>query len=315
MENKPHNSKIVWMIIISFLLVPLIVSVVSTIHVINFFELSNHYALAVTLAIAFEVGALSALAGLVAMGKINKNVVWFIFILLTIFQMMGNVYFAYDIITNRMKTNPELIKNWAELFGLVDDDPVTIKRIIAIFSGAVLPIVSLSFLDLLIDYIRKTFGIEENKQPVDDQPEELMTTEPSVEEEKKTEVENAPVISDDTRLEEISKDTVVEESEQEDFEKLLNEKKRRLDNMREPYFEMLEVLYDKGNVKSGDELPNYNDFISKLDLDRFSQKEINLFLTLCNYLEIFRVSNTQKIALKGYEEARETLSNYLSLGD
>lgn len=315
MENKPHNSKIVWTIIISFLLVPLVVSVVSTIHVINFFELSNHYPLALTLALAFEIGALSALAGLVAMGKINKNVVWFIFILLTMFQMMGNTYYAYDIITNRMKENPDLIKNWAELFGLVDDDPVTIKRIIAIFSGAVLPIVSLSFLDLLIDYIRKTFGIEENKQPVDDQPEELTTTEPSVEEEKKTEIENAPVISDDTRLEEISKDTVVEESEQEDFEKLLNEKKRRLDNMREPYFEMLEVLYDKGNVKSGDELPNYNDFISKLDLDRFSQKEINLFLTLCNYLEIFRVSNTQKIALKGYEDARETLSNYLSLGD
>ena len=63
MENKTHNSKIVWMIIVSFLLVPLIVSVVSTIHVINFFELSNNYALAVTLAIAFEIGALSALAG------------------------------------------------------------------------------------------------------------------------------------------------------------------------------------------------------------------------------------------------------------
>ena len=92
MENKKHNSKIVWAIIISFLLVPLVVSIVSTIHVINFFSLSNGFSLALTLAIAFELGALSALAGLVAMGKINKNVVWFIFVLLTIFQINGNTY-------------------------------------------------------------------------------------------------------------------------------------------------------------------------------------------------------------------------------
>lgn len=314
MENKAHNSKIVWMIIVSFLLVPLIVSVVSTIHVINFFELSNHYPLAVTLAIAFEVGALSALAGLVAMGKINKNVVWFIFVLLTIFQMMGNVYFAYDIITERMKTNPDLIKNWAELFGLADDEMITVKRIISIFSGAVLPIVSLSFLDLLIDYIRKTFGIDENKQ-IETTEEKPAVEKTAVEEEKKTEVANEQVEAVDGKLDEIAQDNVVEENEQEDFERLLNEKKKRLDNMREPYFEMLEVLYDNGNVNSGDELSNYNEFIGKLDMNKFTQKEINLFLTLCNYLEIFRVSNTQKIALKGYDEAKETLSNYLSLGD
>ena len=314
MENKTHNSKIVWTIIISFLLVPLVVSVVSTIHVINFFELSNYYPLALTLALAFEIGALSALAGLVAMGKINKNVVWFIFILLTAFQMMGNTYYAYDIITNRMKTNPELIKNWAELFGLADDEAITVKRIIAIFSGAVLPIVSLSFLDLLIGYIRKTFGIDENKQ-LEVKEEKIEVEETAVEEEKKTEVVNDESESADGKLEEITKDNIVEESEQEDFEKLLNEKKRRLDNMREPYFEMLEVLYGNGTVNSGDELSNYNEFIAKLDMNKFTQKEINLFLTLCNYLEIFRVSNTQKIALKGYDEAKETLSNYLSLGD
>jgi hypothetical protein len=270
--------------------------------------------LAVTLAIAFEVGALSALAGLVAMGKINKNVVWFIFVLLTIFQMMGNVYFAYDIITNRMKTNPDLIKNWAELFGLADDETITVKRIIAIFSGAVLPIVSLSFLDLLIDYIRKTFGIDENKQ-IETTEEKPAVEKTAVEEEKKTEVANEQVEAVDGKLDEIAQDNVVEENEQEDFERLLNEKKKRLDNMREPYFEMLEVLYDNGNVNSGDELSNYNEFIGKLDMNKFTQKEINLFLTLCNYLEIFRVSNTQKIALKGYDEAKETLSNYLSLGD
>ena len=193
MESKKNNSKIVWAIIISFLLVPLVVSVVSTIHVINFFSLSNGFGLALTLAIAFELGALSALAGLVAMGKINKNVVWFIFVLLTIFQINGNTYYAYDVLTQKMIEQPDLIKNWAELFGLAEEDPIFIKRIIALISGGILPIVSLAFLDLLVDYIRKTFGIDENKK---ESVEEVV-------EEKKTEVESEPVES-------IKKEEVIE---------------------------------------------------------------------------------------------------------
>jgi hypothetical protein len=312
MESKKNNSKIVWAIIISFLLVPLVVSVVSTIHVINFFSLSNGFGLALTLAIAFELGALSALAGLVAMGKINKNVVWFIFVLLTIFQINGNTYYAYDVLTQKMIEQPDLIKNWAELFGLAEEDPIFIKRIIALISGGILPIVSLAFLDLLVDYIRKTFGIDENKK---ESVEEVV-------EEKKTEVESEPVESIkkeevieenlEEKLEEITSDGNIELHEEEDFQKILDEKKKRLDNMREPNMDMLSVLYDNGNINQGSELPSYNDFINKLEKDKYSQKEINLFLTLCNYLEIFKVSNTQKIALKSYEEAKETLSNYLT---
>ena len=312
MEIKKNNSKIVWAIIISFLLVPLVVSVVSTIHVINFFSLSNGFSLALTLAIAFELGALSALAGLVAMGKINKNVVWFIFVLLTIFQINGNTYYAYDVLTQKMIEQPDLIKNWAELFGLAEEDPIFIKRIIALISGGILPIVSLAFLDLLVDYIRKTFGIDENKK---ESVEEVV-------EEKKTEVESEPVESIkkeevveenlEEKLEEITSDGNIELHEEEDFQKILDEKKKRLDNMREPNMDMLSVLYDNGNINQGSELPSYNDFVNKLEKDKYSQKEINLFLTLCNYLEIFKVSNTQKIALKSYEEAKETLSNYLT---
>lgn len=322
MENK-NNSKIVWTIIISFLLVPLVVSVVSTIHVINFFSLSNGFGLALTLAIAFEIGALSALAGLVAMGKINKNVVWFIFLILTGFQMMGNTFYAYDLITQRMVTEPDLIKNWTELFGLMEEDQIMVKRIIAILSGAILPIVSLSFLDLLVDYIRKTFGIEENKSAelteskknddlnLDETPLAQIVVE-NKEEENITTDENIDL---DDKLDSIISDGKVETHEEENFQKILDEKKKRLDDMRQPNMDMLNVLYDDGKIQSGMELPSYNDFINKLEKNRYSQKEINLFLTLCNYLEIFKVSYTQKIALKSYDEAKEILSNYLTLGE
>ncbi len=321
--NKNSISKMTWLIIISFLLVPICVSVISTIHVINFFSLSNGFGLALTLAIAFEIGALSALAGLVALGKINKNVVWFIFILLTIFQVNGNTYYAYDVLTQKMVIEPNLIKNWAELFGLADEDPIFIKRIIALISGGILPIVSLAFLDLLVDYIRKTFGIEENKLPenidlkkntevnLEDTPSSQIVVE-SKEEKSVIEEENIDL---DEKLDSIISDGKVETHEEENFQKILDEKKKRLDDMRQPNMDMLNVLYDDGKIQSGMELASYNDFINKLEKNRYSQKEINLFLTLCNYLEIFKVSYTQKIALKSYDEAKEILSNYLTLGE
>jgi len=270
---------------------------------------------------AFEIGALSALAGLVAMGKINKNVVWFIFLILTAFQMMGNTYYAYDLITQKMIEDPNLIKNWTELFGLIEEDQILVKRIIAILSGAILPIVSLSFLDLLVDYIRKTFGIEENKNnKVEEVVENTVkilenTDEKKVEEKNESEFENKIEENLEEKLDSIIVDGKIEDHEEENFQKILDEKKKRLDDMRQPNMDMLNVLYKNGEIKSGMELPSYNDFINQLEKNRYSQKEINLFLTLCNYLEIFKVSYTQKIALKSYEEAQEILSNYLSLGD
>lgn len=157
------KKKLFWIILSSFLLIPLIVSVISSIHVINFFELSNFKTLAIALSVSFEIGALSALAGLVVMDKINKNIIYFIFILLTAYQMMGNTYYAYEMLSQKMITNPNLINNWTELFGFEVDDIILMKRIIAIISGAILPIVSLCFLDLSVDYIKKSFITEQNQ--------------------------------------------------------------------------------------------------------------------------------------------------------
>lgn len=158
-----NKNTLFWLILSSFLLIPLIVSIISSIHVINFFELSNNKALAIALSVSFEIGALSALAGLVVMDKINKNVIYFIFILLTAYQMMGNTYFAYDVLSQKMSVNPNLINNWTELFGFETDDTVLMKRIIAIISGAILPIVSLCFLDLSVDYIKKSSNFVEEE--------------------------------------------------------------------------------------------------------------------------------------------------------
>lgn len=344
METNNKTPKLFWLIVTAFLLVPLIVSIVSTIHVINFFELSNYKELAITLAIAFELGALAALAGLVALEKINKNVVYFIFIILTAYQMMGNTYHAYDTISNSMITNPDLIKNWIELFGFSYDpeDLTTAKRIISIISGAILPIVSLCFLDLSVDYIQKSTGIKLNR-PVGKNKENFQENYsesgerieiPKMEEikdnmleEKKTSITNEIKeesiinIQENVKEENLNpfmiegnnnEEELSEIIDDKNFENLVLEKKKKLENLKGPYLKMLLLLYKGGEINPGDELPSYIDFLNLVGKQEFTESQIKSFLTLCNYLNIFKISGTHKVALKSYGQAIESINNYLN---
>jgi hypothetical protein len=140
------NNLVKGFIITTFVSLYLVVSIISTIHVIEFFKLSNPNWLAVSLAIAFEIGAAASLASLIALDKMNRGLVWILFITLTAMQMMGNTYYAF--------TNLENYQGWIELFGLVDEEPIYQKRILSIISGAILPLVALGFIKSLVDYIR-----------------------------------------------------------------------------------------------------------------------------------------------------------------
>jgi hypothetical protein len=159
MKSKALNA----FIISTFVTLYLIVSVISTIHVIDFFKLSNPDWLAISLAIAFEIGAAASLASLIALKKMNRSLVWGLFIVLTAVQMMGNTYYAFK--------NLHDIQNWIDLFGLTDSEPIFQKRIMAIISGAILPLVALGFIKSLVDYIRPTDEepIIETQAPVNDQ--------------------------------------------------------------------------------------------------------------------------------------------------
>ena len=215
---RNDKKTLFWLILSSFLVIPLIVSVISSIHVINFFELSNYTGLAVALSVSFEIGALSALAGLVVMDKINKNVIYFIFILLTAYQMMGNTYYAYEMLSQKMVLNPNLIHNWTELFGFETDDTVLMKRIIAIISGAILPIVSLCFLDLSVDYIKKSLPSGDSTS--DEVKKKLVTSDNNVIEERFDE----PIVEDELKIEEsvIQNEVITEEEKKEIREEVTN---------------------------------------------------------------------------------------------
>ena len=149
------NKLVGGFIIGTFVMLYVLVSLISTIHVIDFFELSNPRSMAIALAIAFEVGAAASLASLITLDKMNKTLVWALFIAITAMQMQGNMFYAFQ--------NLEGYESWSELFNLIEEEPLFQKRILAFVSGAILPLVALGFIKSLVDYIKPEGEMKEEE--------------------------------------------------------------------------------------------------------------------------------------------------------
>ena len=143
-KNKWVNGFIIG----TFVSLYLLVSIISTIHVIDFFELSNPKWLAISLAIGFELGAAASLAAIITLDKMNKTLVWALFLVITAMQMQGNMYYAF--------INMGDFTTWSELFNLIEEEPLYQKRVLSFVSGAILPLVALGFIKSLVDYIKPT---------------------------------------------------------------------------------------------------------------------------------------------------------------
>jgi hypothetical protein len=135
-----------------FLVPILLVAGISISHVVAWYDIANPMSWAIYLSIAIEVGAMTALVA--ATNKI-KGGVWFMFGLITLIQMIGNIFFSYKEIDN----NGDLFKSWVELTGpiweMIGSDPSDIpsmKRWLAFLEGGLLPIISLTSLHFFVKY-------------------------------------------------------------------------------------------------------------------------------------------------------------------
>ena len=139
-------------IVTAFVIPILLVAFVSISHVTSFYGISNPFAWAVYLSVAVEIAALSALAGVsVKLGKF----IYFPFILVTFIQFVGNLFFSFSFIQEQS----ELFRQWMEMagplfepMGVETTDIPTHKLILALFSGGLLPIISLTFAHMLVVY-------------------------------------------------------------------------------------------------------------------------------------------------------------------
>jgi hypothetical protein len=209
-------------ILITMIGLYVIVSIISTLHVIEFFAMSNPRWLAISLAIAFEVGAAASLASIIMLDKTSKTLVWILFILLTLMQIQGNMFYAY--------TNLENFKDWIDLFGLQEEELIVQKRILSIVSGAILPIIALGFIKSLVDYMRPSKDdldviIEETPKPITEEVVEEKTEEVIEEIAKDIPTKKKPIIKKKPikrivtdSIEEIEKDKIEEDKKKQEPE-------------------------------------------------------------------------------------------------
>jgi hypothetical protein len=155
-------------IYISFLVPILTVAFVSISHVTSWYGLSNPLSWAVYLSIGIEIAALSALAAISAQMGAK---VYFPFGIVTLIQFIGNIFFAYQYID----VNSQSFKDWVDLvdpivtyLGVESGDYVGHKRFLSLFAGGMLPIISLSFLHMLVK-----FEEEEKKKGTVESPKQI----------------------------------------------------------------------------------------------------------------------------------------------
>jgi hypothetical protein len=146
--NKNYKT----LIITAFLIPIITVAVVSISHVTQWYGISNPLTWAIYLSIGVEIAALSALAAISAnMGK----KVYFPFAIVTIIQFIGNIYFSYSYINitgESFKMWVELVSPLLEMMGIEPTDYVSHKRFLSLFVGGMLPVISLSFLHMLVKF-------------------------------------------------------------------------------------------------------------------------------------------------------------------
>ena len=139
-------------IILAFLIPIITVAVVSISHVTQWYGISNPFTWAIYLSVGIEIAALSALAAISAnMGK----KIYFPFGIVTLIQFIGNIFFAYsfiDVTASSFKSWVELVSPLLELTGVEPTDFIGHKRFLAFFSGGMLPLISLSFLHMLVKF-------------------------------------------------------------------------------------------------------------------------------------------------------------------
>lgn len=179
LRNK--NSVIRVMFIIPIILV----AAISISHVVSWYDLSNPISWAIYLSIAVEVAAMTALSA--ASVRVKGFSVWAVFGIVTFIQFIGNIFFSYK----EIDLNDPNFKSWVELvtplydtMGIDTSDPINHKRWLALLTGGLLPLISLTCLHFFI----KFGGVDETtilESPKNEDKEEFYVVENTEDEEVK----------------------------------------------------------------------------------------------------------------------------------
>lgn len=162
MLNKELIRKI---IIGTFVSIPFLSSLISTIHLIGLFNLGNQEWMSMVLAVSFELGSIASLLILTILDKVNKSMVMSIFVVLVLFQILGNIYFSFDYLNQHLKIDPNWLGSFQELVSyFVAGDTTLMKLMVSCLVSVPIPLISLFFLKSVVDYLKfDDTPVEKNK--------------------------------------------------------------------------------------------------------------------------------------------------------
>jgi hypothetical protein len=241
-------------IITAFVIPILLVAFVSISHVTTFYGISNPITWAIYLSVGIEIAALSALAAVsVNMGRF----VYLPFIVVTIIQMLGNIFFSFTYIDETSQLFTDWINMVGGLFenmGIEKTDLNTHKSILSFLTGGLLPVISLTFAHMLVKFSEN----ENNKK------------------------ETQPVID----LEEVSKKIAKEEFVEDSKLKWnpTDEQIEMLEKILKGKYEgpEKEKVEEKPYVPSEDELKKFEEVLSKYDNGSDYDENLNTYQNIVN---------------------------------
>jgi hypothetical protein len=137
----------------AFLIPIFAVAAISISHVVSWYDLANPISWAIYLSIAIEVAAMSAIAA--SSVNVKGFSVWFVFIIVTLIQFIGNIFFSYseiDVASKEFKDWSELTLPIIEAIGSDVTNTVAQRRFLALLEGGLLPLISLTCLHFFIKY-------------------------------------------------------------------------------------------------------------------------------------------------------------------
>lgn len=171
-------------VIISSFIIPIItVAVVSISHVTTWYGLTNPISWAIYLSFGIEVAALSALA---AISSEVSSKIYIPFSAVTLIQFIGNVFYSYtfiDVDSQTFKDWVDLVSPFTNILGIESNDSIGNRRFLSLFSGGLLPLISLSFLHMLVKFSneQKSLRLNEEEEPL---KEDLVVETPTLKEDE-----------------------------------------------------------------------------------------------------------------------------------
>ena len=155
-----------------FAVLYLCVAFVSTLHAIAFFSLANETWLGIILACTFEIGQAAVLFSILTNKKNeNKIMPWCLMVVLTLVQVLGNVFSSYKYIMLNSVVDLKYFKEPIFVWTNLPDDITTV--IVTYIIGAILPIVALCLTSMVTGYLDDEESTETPHPVIEEATEEI----------------------------------------------------------------------------------------------------------------------------------------------